>query len=353
MLSFLLVIPLIVASIYLSLIYESTGFALWGITATLFAVVSFIYLMIIKKKVSVVIDVPLRVADRDQVFGLQTEVRNNSRFPLGKLSIDLAYGECQMETKEKMTISMMDVPNGKHQENQKMSIGQSGYYEFIVDQIRIYGLLGLFFISKKVKSGARVLILPKLEVVPVRLGEGVTFFLGDALEYDEVVPGKDPSEIFGVREFYNGDKLQRIHWKLSARMDALMVKEDSRPKACAIVLFMPDGSRKDSKSLDYVASLSFTLMQEQCPHYVAWQSRSEGDVIRVCVEDEESFYYALTESMQDGALKESEDRVERYREKYKGEPYLHSVLADADGNLVIDGQQILKPEEYREELFLR
>ena len=37
--------------------------------------------------------------------------------------------------------------------------------------------------------------------------------------------GYDPSELFDVREFQNGDRLQSVHWKLSARTDELMVKE--------------------------------------------------------------------------------------------------------------------------------
>ena len=52
---------------------------------------------------------------------------------------------------------------------------------------------------------------------------------GDADVYDDFRPGNDSSEIFDVREFRDGDKIQSIHWKLSAKMQELVVREDSQP----------------------------------------------------------------------------------------------------------------------------
>ena len=36
--------------------------------------------------------------------------------------------------------------------------------------------------------------------------------------------GYDFSEVTGIREYIPGDKLQNIHWKLSAKKDILMVR---------------------------------------------------------------------------------------------------------------------------------
>ena len=64
-----------------------------------------------------------------------------------------------------------------------------------------------------------------------------------------------------MRSFRKGDKIQSIHWKLSAKADELIVKENSLPKACAVtVIANPAGHmniRQKEKFIQLVAGLSF------------------------------------------------------------------------------------------------
>lgn len=72
----------------------------------------------------------------------------------------------------------------------------------------------------------------------MHVSEHTRNFFGEADVYDDFHPGDDPSEIFGVREFRAGDKMQSIHWKLSAKSDDLLVRENSQPKACPLVFLL-------------------------------------------------------------------------------------------------------------------
>lgn len=47
--------------------------------------------------------------------------------------------------------------------------------------------------------------------------------------YDGKKSGTDVSEVFGLREYREGDTLQSIHWKLSGKMHQLIVREFGRP----------------------------------------------------------------------------------------------------------------------------
>lgn len=353
MLRFLLVLPVAFLFAWEALIFESTGFALLSVSVVVFAVLSFLLLLWQQRKVDVRLGIPMKVAERGQKFQVRADILNRNIFPVGKVQIFLAYGENQLTAREKRRVSMEDVPRGESVITEIITIHRSGYYEFLVKRVRIYDPFGIFYVSIRRKAKAHSMILPKLEEVPVKLGEGVKHFYGETMDYDEDQPGMDPSEVFGIREFHDGDKLQRIHWKLSARTEKLMVKEDSLPKGCAIVLFMPEGTENNGRMLDYMASLSFTLMDAKCAHYVAWQSSSRSDVLRLRVDDEESFYVALTTYMQDVSAQKETELAERYREKYKGEQYLHSVCAFADGTLMVDGEVHGGREHHREELFLR
>lgn len=352
MIGFLCFIPVVLMLFYLALIFESTGFALLVITAVAFAVLSFVSLLFVRRKVTASLAIPSKMVDREQAFRLVAEINNKAILPVGKIRLKIAGGENQLSARQKTKWTIKNVPRGKSSEAKRLTIGRSGYYEFSIKRIRIYDCFGIFYLSKRLKNNARVMVFPKTEEVPVRLGAGVKNFYGETMEYDDARPGRDPSETFGFREFHDGDKLQKIHWKLSARMDELMVKEDSQPKSCAILLFMPENA-EDDVSLDYVASLSFTLMDLKCPHYVGWVSRTRDDVMRVRVEDEESFYLALTSYVQDGACGKKIDRLERYREKYKGDQFLHSVMAQEKGQILIDGEEVVKLTKPYEELFLK
>ena len=79
-----------------------------------------------------------------------------------------------------------------------------------------------------------------------------------------------------------------MHWKLSARTDELMVKENSLPKACAVAIAADFRGIKKGRQADsfmkLLVSLSFSLMDQKCSHYVAWYDTSINDIVRAIFE---------------------------------------------------------------------
>lgn len=70
--------------------------------------------------------------------------------------------------------------------------------------------------------------------------------------------GRDRSEVFDVREYREGDSLKSIHWKLSARLDDIIVKEPARPADYDMALFY-DLSASDSFDKDQADVLNAAL----------------------------------------------------------------------------------------------
>lgn len=60
--------------------------------------------------------------------------------------------------------------------------------------------------------------------------------------------GTDRSEVFDTRDYIPGDDLRSIHWKLSGKMDKLLVRESSDPSHYDLLL-LPDVGRKQGESL--------------------------------------------------------------------------------------------------------
>ncbi len=350
---YLLLILILAITLYLGLIFESSGLILLGMAGGVLGAVSFLMLFFVRRQVRTELLIPLKMAQKNQKIGLRFEVENASRLPVGRIGVILKYGESRDSKRQRVAFELHEITKGRNVRTMELEATRSGYYEFSAHEIRIYDVFGLFYLNQKKRGIAHAMILPEITEVPVRIGEAVRNFYGESVAYDELRPGNDPGELFDVREFREGDKLQKVHWSLSARMDELLIKEDSQPKSCAVLLLMPEGPVGEMGSLDYMASLSYTLMDQKCAHYMVWYSRSRSDILRTRVEDEESFYFALTAFLQDGAVKCEGDRLELYREKYRGDPFLHSVLADDGGRISLDGGEPARISNLQEELLLR
>ena len=54
--------------------------------------------------------------------------------------------------------------------------------------------------------------------------------------YDQNKRGNDNTDVFGIREYVQGDQVKNIHWKLSEKIDKMMVKEFSMPSKYHILV---------------------------------------------------------------------------------------------------------------------
>lgn len=100
---------------------------------------------------------------------------------------------------------------------------------------------------------------------------------GEDERYSPTRPGSDPSELFALREYRDGDKLSQIHWKLSQKGDQLLVREYGLPISDRIFfLFEPNGSGAQTDLLlDALSTLSSFLLGNEVFHRVGFPA-AEG-----------------------------------------------------------------------------
>ena len=93
-------------------------------------------------------------------------------------------------------------------------------------------------------------------------------------------------------------------------------------------------------------SISYSLMDADCPHYMAWYDEKNRDVARVRVDDEESFYIFLTQYLLSGQeTPPSQELVAMYQEKYRSEHYLHSLRLTQGLEIYKNEELISQPED--------
>lgn len=137
-----------------------------------------------------------------------------------------------------------------------------------------------------------------LAALPVRLGGGggcAAFFFpaayspalslqaryspdGGGERYSQTKPGDDLTELFGLREYRPGDRLSRIHWKLSQKTGRTLVKEPSLPLADSLffLLDLNGQGREADALLDVFATLSGYLLQQEAAHRVAYRGGDQS-----------------------------------------------------------------------------
>ena len=94
-----------------------------------------------------------------------------------------------------------------------------GSYSYMLTWLYVYDLFGLFFVKINLNTNNEILVKPvpaMPSVMPDMFG-----FKAKNLRKSK----KPGAEIYDIREYQIGDPLRSIHWKMSAKKDALLVKE--------------------------------------------------------------------------------------------------------------------------------
>lgn len=108
-------------------------------------------------------------------------------------------------------------------------------------------------------------------------------------------PGEDPSELFGLRDYREGDRASRIHWKLSEKTGQTLVKEMGLPleKQPLLLLELNGTGREHDALLDVFCTLSSRLLERGLPHRAGFLA-GPGELGLVFVPDERALRPALS-----------------------------------------------------------
>ncbi len=237
----------------------------------------------------------------------------------------------------------------------KLQNAEFGLWEAECEVLYCYEWMNFLYLSKKISSKKQVMIFPDVHEVNLKIGIRTRLFWSDGEQYHPQVSGDDPSETLKLREYQSGDRLNRIHWKLSAKNSSLIVAEMSMPMNCNIVCFLDANpsvmKKKEAKTYwEVVNTISQGLLNQECAYYLVWKNRGQKELCRKAVrkvEDLADFWSEISSaSMEKGADSET------YARDFSYDYYASGLLWNEKLELFCNEKFLVKirPEQIRRQL---
>ncbi|MCR4625263.1 MAG: DUF58 domain-containing protein [Lachnospiraceae bacterium] len=163
-----------------------------------------------------------------------TEYSNPTFYPFLKCILSFTIRNQYYDSDKLNILNISMMPKTKDKVNISVMTSKTGMVVFEGKNIQVTGFMGMVSMTLPAAINVEVAVFPKkskhIEVAEIPYSEGYD-------EYTEPdLKGSLSSDIKEIREYRPGDRMSRIHWKISAKIDELAVKEMERTSVMSLVL---------------------------------------------------------------------------------------------------------------------
>lgn len=223
-----------------------------------------------------------------------------------------------------------------------------GKIEMTVTDVKVTDIFGLTAFSpaaqrrtqtgnsnRKAAKKASLLIIPGTYPVFSQGGKSGLLDLDGSL-YSTVKAGFDRSEIFSVREYREGDRISGIHWKLTNKIDTVMVREGSLPIKNSLLILMEtcfgqdeaDLKGRSQRTVTAVLSLSESLVDEGIGHHIGWWDSESQEMKLYEIGRIEDLMDILGQLLSAKGSLEAKTVMERYYEELGAWEFSHVAVVE-------------------------
>lgn len=224
--------------------------------------------------------------------------------------------------------------------------------------VLVYDWLYVLKRKRKLNLTKKVEILPECHLIMTEITRATREFVADSELYSDSEKGDDLSEIYQIREYKEGDSIHDIHWKLSAKNNELLLKEHARPLGCVVLIWLDLCNHQIIKknkrqkrrlgkqnnvpitSIEIAASLSLSLVEEQCVHMVAWYEEKNQRIVKKRICDEENIYELLNRLLYLETYSDREKADFHFHDTFHKRDFSSVVEVSLDGTVTVNGNDI-------------
>lgn len=292
--------------IYLSVIAASGAFfilyrdrlaLILFLALLIFTFFLFLSALIMRIFVRVSVDCKQKVVFSENKVVVDVSINNYSFLPVTQVFINAKYKNNLLSNFDKSRMSFFANPFSKNKYEMELYSKHYGNIQIYFNNAVVTDYFGVFSFKIKLNKEFTLSFMPKRYEIDANLRQNM-YSLSEATTYSKHKPGDDPSEVFAIREYLEGDKLNRIHWKLSSKQEKFMVKDYSLPFSETVLIYPELVFKTESdiflidSALEVLFSLSNTFIEKGTEHYIGWYN-SDVNAISVQKVDSVDDLYAI------------------------------------------------------------
>lgn len=236
---------------------------------------------------------------------ISLEISNYSPFPITKLIVYTSQKNSLCGDTDRGELSFFAPPFSKRAYDIEIGSKHAGNVIIEFVSAKIFDYFGIFAFPLKLKKTCVIPIFPKIHPISTRLRRSV-YNLDNATVYNKSKSGEDSAEVFEIRDYIDGDRINRIHWKLSAKLDSYVVKDYSLPdNKSVLLLFELFGEAADSCGdavLEALADLSHMLIEQGVAHTVGWYDNNLKGLSTVDIKTKDDIYTCIGQMYEGSCL---------------------------------------------------
>lgn len=249
-------------------------------------VVMFAGLLSVKLMTKIQFCLKSKTVSKNESFDIQLYVSNKSFFPVGKAEAVIEYYNIFNNSISSIELHFPIQPRNSQRVTFQLSSKFCGMVKVSCAYVTIYDPLRIFKFRIGKNICESIVVLPECHDINgfVSSSDRVN---EESKVFSEHRPGDDPSEVFDLRDYRAGDRLNRIHWKISSKKENLIVKEYSCPVDSPVAVFIDLLCREESELalpmydtlLELAMSVSQLFIENESVHNVIYYSCSEKDFV--------------------------------------------------------------------------
>lgn len=211
-----------------------------------------------------------------QKVPLEISIRRNNRLPLGRLQLKVLVENAMYGEAKEQEVILCASEKKTMQFRHYVEMENCGCVRVTVLYVKCYDLLGLFCWKKPGSAIQEALVYPAELQLNIQLSRRPETIISGEL-YDQNRKGQDVSEVSGLRDYEKGDSLGSIHWKLSSKLDDLIVREFGYPSNYSVLilydLMTEFGDKKISNECNdavmaLTVAVSYSMVERNLEHNV-------------------------------------------------------------------------------------
>lgn len=233
--------------------------------------------------------------EKGRCFAASVTFCNPTRLPTGKVEGVLCVRN-ELTGEQTRLRLLASVPAGGSQEVQaRVLTKHCGYLHIWVERVRVFDLFHILPVPCCAGAKGSVCVLP--DTFPMRIYLSVSPQTPqDSETYSTQRAGNDFSETFQLRDYLPGDSLRSVHWKLSGKLDRLVVREPGLPITRSTLVFW-DNSTGRPEATDALAETAASICQALCrqglSYHLAWNDGNARQLPVRQIDRPEDFYECL------------------------------------------------------------